>query len=524
LPTLALSSAALGQVEDVGLPEVDLPSLPPAPTLLPPVPPAEELVDTVERATGVVLPGDRPAAAPPAPAAGAPEPAAAPPASAAPAPLPAESEQRPSGIEGSSPSARAPTSADRSGGAAGAPRNGADGERTGTAPELPEGSSTQGRQGEKQSPLGQVFEAIEELPWALMAAVAALAALGILMAARSALLVRVARRLTNQGDELRMDVGAMQSALLPTIPERIAGVEISVAYRAAQGPAAGGDFHDVLALDGDRVAVIVGDVCGHGREALTVTALVHYTVRAYLEAGLAPREALRLADEALGGKLGHDFATVLAAIYDPESSTLDYSTAGHHPPLILGAAGDHAILEMTPPPIGAGGASGFRQTSISLPSGSGICFFTDGLVEHRAEDGAMLEREGFAALLGELDDRVEATDALGRVGDSGPQTDDMTVCLVRPHGAAGDGTVFEELELDSRAAARHTAAFLLACGLDAGEIELAMKEISACADRALVQIRRGCDPTTFKITAANAGERGVRLSQSHRTPSPALAG
>jgi serine phosphatase RsbU (regulator of sigma subunit) len=372
--------------------------------------------------------------------------------------------------------------------------------------------------------LEQVFEAIEALPWALMAAVAALAALGILMAARSALLVRLARRLTNQGDELRMDVGAMQSALLPTIPERIAGVEISVAYRAAEGPAAGGDFHDVLALNGDRVAVIVGDVCGHGREALAVTALVHYTVRAYLEAGLAPGEALRLADEALGGKLGDDFATVLAAIYDPKSSTLNYSTAGHHPPLILGAAGDHAIFEMTPPPIGAGGPSGFRQTSVSLPSGSRVCFFTDGLVEHRGEDGAMLEREGFAALLGELDDRIEATDALGRVGDSGPQTDDMTVCLVRPHGAAGDGTVFEELELDSRVGPRHTGAFLLACGLDADEIELAVKEISARTDKSLLQIRRGCDRTTFKITAPDPYERGVRLPQSQRTPSAALAG
>ena len=178
---------------------------------------------------------------------------------------------------------------------------------------------------------------------------------------------------------------------------------------------------------------------------------------------------------------------------------------------------------MTPPPIGAGGPSGFRQTSVSLPPGSRVCFFTDGLVEHRGEDGAMLEREGFAGLLAELDDRVEATDALGRVGDSGPQTDDMTVCLVRPHGAAGDGTVFEELELDSRVDPRNPSAFLLACGLDAGEVELAMKEISARADTSLLQVRRGCDRTTFRITAANAYERGVRLSQSQRTPSPALA-
>ncbi len=221
-----------------------------------------------------------------------------------------------------------------------------------------------------------------------------MALLGILMAARSALLVRLARRLTNQGNELRKDVGALQSALLPTIPKRIADSQISVAYRAADGPAAGGDFHDVLALDGDRVAIVVGDVCGHGREALTITALIHYTVRAYLEAGLAPRVALRLADQALGDKLDDDFATVLAAIYDPEDSTLEYSTAGHHPPIVLGAGCDHAIIELTPAPIGAGPTTGFRQTRISLPPASRVCFFTDGLVEHRRDGEAMLGREG----------------------------------------------------------------------------------------------------------------------------------
>src|SRR5690606_17908630 len=121
------------------------------------------------------------------------------------------------------------------------------------------------------------------------------------------------RRLHLQRRELREDVGALQSALLPQVPERIGDVEISVAYRPKDGPAAGGDFHDVIALGGDRIALMVGDVSGHGREALTITALAHYTVRAYLEAGLEPREAMRLADEALGGKLGDDFVTVVAA-------------------------------------------------------------------------------------------------------------------------------------------------------------------------------------------------------------------
>jgi len=521
LAILLIPSAAPAQLPGVDVPDPPL-ELPGAPATA-----VDELVRTVEQETGVDVPGlggqpdqqpppaspDQPAAAPTA---------SNPPEGRPPAATPADPEGGAVGQASAEGSGSSPPSAPqgRGGGERGGgegPVGGGDGSPRG----LP-AASVAGREDEETSPVRRVFGAIGDLPWALMAVIGALALLGLAMVGRSTLLVRLARRLTNQGNELREDVGALQTALLPAIPAQIGSVELSVAYRAAEGPAAGGDFHDVLPLDGKRVAIVIGDVCGHGREALTITALVHYTVRAYLEAGMQPRQALRLADQALGGKLGGEFATVLAAVYDSESSTLVYSTAGHPVPVILGESDDHAVTEMTPPPIGLGPPTGFRETRVALRSGSRVCFFTDGLIEQRDGGGAMLGREGLVRSLTGLEDRTEAEAALDRLAGSAPAADDLTLCLARPLDAAGDGTVVEELELEAESDPKPIAEFLASCGLDAEESKRALAEIGACAGSALLRVDRGAQHSSFAVTEP-AGGRSTSPALPSRLPAPLLA-
>ena len=178
---------------------------------------------------------------------------------------------------------------------------------------------------------------------------------------------------------------------------------VSAAYRSCEGLAAGGDFLDLLALDHERIAVIVGDVSGHDRDSVTATALVHYTVRAYVAAGLEPRDALRLTDEALTDRLGSRYATVLVGIYDDERGTLRYAVAGRRRRSSTVSGRDHVIEALTPAPIGLGPRTGYRQTEVGIEPGARICLFTDGLTDSRNGGGELIGREGLRAQLERLD-------------------------------------------------------------------------------------------------------------------------
>lgn len=368
------------------------------------------------------------------------------------------------------------------------------------------------------SPAERVTDVVEAIPKPVLAAVGALALLALLMTARSALHAVRAGKLRGQGEELQADVGALHEALLPTVPDRVGHVALSAAWRPAEGPAAGGDFHDIFALKDDRVAVIVGDVSGHGREALAPTALVHYTVRAYLEAGLPPRTALGLTDEVIGKKLGGSFATVVAAIYDQRDSTLTFATAGHPVPMVHGNGPDHATATLTPAPIGIGRPSGGRQTRVSIGAGSAICFFTDGLIEARGPDG-LVGREGLAGALRELAGPADANEVLDHLAEhAGPRGDDVTVCLVNPLAAAGDGRVVEELEI-GRVLERpeQLAELLTERGLDTDEAERAIeasRSWSETATPALLRVEQSHSATSWEIVPSGTepGLASPRLS------------
>jgi Stage II sporulation protein E (SpoIIE) len=326
---------------------------------------------------------------------------------------------------------------------------------------------------------------VEQVPAALKFALAVTGVLSFLLALGYLVTTLRNRNLDRQRRDLLQEVGLLQSALLPPVPDRVGGLRTSVAYRPADGPGAGGDFYDVLPLPGGRVGFILGDVSGHGRGALARTAFMRYTLRAYLEAGLEPRVALQVAGRVIDENLGGDFATVLLAVHDPETGSLTYATAGHPAPLVVGPQPHEPVTAGSSPPIGVGLRTGLRQTTVPLVSGSVAAMFTDGLLEART-DGGLLGRDRLSELLDEMGEDATARGLVESVNKaSRVMSDDVAAVVIQPTSAATAGLFrTEQLELTSRELDGEIAhRFLEACGVAPANIESALYDARMISER-----------------------------------------
>ncbi|KPI12777.1 serine phosphatase [Actinobacteria bacterium OV450] len=213
------------------------------------------------------------------------------------------------------------------------------------------------------------------------------------LAARAALCIDNARRYTREHN-LAL---ALQQSLLPrSVPEQGA-VEVAHRYLpAASG--VGGDWFDVIPLSGTRVALLVGDVVGHGLHAAATMGRLRTAARNFAELELAPDELMTHLDNLLArldreeggdtgpGGTGIAGATCLYAVYDPITRQCTMARAGHPPPALVHPDGRVTFPELPAgPPLGLGGLP-FETAEIQLPEGSTLVLYTDGLVEDRHRD------------------------------------------------------------------------------------------------------------------------------------------
>ncbi|MEV8097613.1 SpoIIE family protein phosphatase [Kitasatospora sp. NPDC085879] len=345
------------------------------------------------------------------------------------------------------------------------------------------------------------------------------------IAARAALAVDNARRYTR---EHRAAVG-LQRSLLPPAVRTVAAVSTASVYLPTDSAGGvGGDWFDVIPLSSARVALVVGDVAGHGLQATATMGRLRTAVRTLADLDLEPDELLVHLDDLVSQLLfegdftgdaediedpdhagpvvpadsdragrrqrpepGSVGATCLYAVYDPVTRACTVASAGHPPPAVAARDGTAHFLPVTPgPPLGVGGLP-FEATESLLDPGSVLALYTDGLIE-RGEgdiDEGMAEIQRRLAVVAR-EDRPLREAAVQLVAGLPPTRlrDDVTLLLARTRAVPAESTAAWSVEPDPAAVAQVRAdatARLAAWGLDdlAFTTELVLSELVTNAIR-----------------------------------------
>ncbi|WP_328619873.1 SpoIIE family protein phosphatase [Streptomyces sp. NBC_00354] len=219
------------------------------------------------------------------------------------------------------------------------------------------------------------------------------------LGARAAVSIDNARRFTRE----HATAVALQRSLLPRVLPDQSAVDVAFRYLPAKA-GVGGDWFDVIPLAGARVALIVGDVVGHGVHAAATMGRLRTAVHNFSTLDMPPDELLGHLDELIhridqnesgdaedagdgaGESAGVTGATCLYAVYDPVSGVCTMASAGHPGPALVRPDGGVEFPELPAGlPLGVGGMP-FEATELLLPESTRLVLFTDGLLEDRDRD------------------------------------------------------------------------------------------------------------------------------------------
>jgi serine phosphatase RsbU (regulator of sigma subunit) len=282
--------------------------------------------------------------------------------------------------------------------------------------------------------LGGTF--LLRLPWFLLG-------LGLVLTIAAAALVEYLSRQRERAENLagenarlladqRNVAYELQHSLLPESLPSIAGVDLAVRYLAGvEGVDIGGDWYDVIPLDGDNVLLVMGDVSGRGLRAAAVMASLRYAIHAYAAQGDSPTVILSKLSKLLDVERDGGFATVLCAAIDVPARTMTLASAGHLPPLVKSNGSAELATLRTGLPVGVSGPGTYEAVVVDVPPGGTVLLYTDGLVERRGEildDGLDRLRDTARSVDGSLEHLL--TELVDRLTDTG-SSDDTALLGVR---------------------------------------------------------------------------------------------
>ncbi|WP_411104177.1 SpoIIE family protein phosphatase [Streptomyces sp. cmx-4-9] len=308
----------------------------------------------------------------------------------------------------------------------------------------------------------------------------------------------------------------LQHSLLPHTLPHLTALEMASRYLPAGSEAGvGGDWFDVIPLSGARVALVVGDVVGHGMRAAATMGRLRTAVRTLADVDLPPDELLTHLDDLIihlstdesgpgGGSesAGGIGTTCLYVVYDPVTCRATVARAGHPPPAVVSREGSVYLLDVPAgPPLGLGGLP-FEAVEVELPEGSVLALYTDGLLQARdhdideALDGMFAALARPAATLETVCDRV-LTALLTH-----PPDDDVALLVARTRALHADRVALWDLPSDPSVVARarrETTEQLTVWGLEDASFvtELVVSELVTNA------IRYGAPPIQLRLIHEN---------------------
>lgn len=310
-------------------------------------------------------------------------------------------------------------------------------------------------------------------------------------------------------EEERATALAFQNSLLPNKPPALDGLEVAYRYVPAkpleshgQGiqTQVGGDWYDIIQLSAGRVGIVIGDVEGRGARAAAIMGQLRSALRAFAQDDKAPADILRrldewcrtMIDEREDQSADPPTASCTYLIYDPWSRKLTIANAGHMSPMIV------TDQDVTPLPIEHQGVllgvrglfpglPTYREETRTLPAGSTLIFYTDGLVDrrHRADGPGHYEDAEVLAMLSEAVKSV-ATESVERMAEAaehavpGQIDDDMAILVVRtsPEDLQTWDVRFPAEPIKVSEARRRAFDTFLECGMDTDQAELACLLVS----------------------------------------------
>jgi serine phosphatase RsbU (regulator of sigma subunit)/anti-sigma regulatory factor (Ser/Thr protein kinase) len=311
---------------------------------------------------------------------------------------------------------------------------------------------------------------------------------------------------------------ALQRNLLPQRLPPVDAIELSARYvPAAIGDRVGGDWYDVIPLVTGEVALVVGDVAGHGSRAAAMMGQVRNAVRVYALEQREPDLVLNGVSQFLPRLDAYDMVTLIYVVFDPQTGGVRYATAGHPPPLLLGPEGQARYLNGGGQvPLGVAPHLTYEQRRDALAPGATLVLYTDGLVEDPSES---LE-DGLARLARATEAAPSGLDALcdhvlGAV-TRGRERDDVAILAAR-HLAMASTPLRLEVAAQATMLApmrRTLGRWLKAVG--AGEDE-SFEIIVACSEASANAIEHAYGPgkASFTIDLSFEGGSVVVVVRDH---------